>query len=236
MLRPEIISGPALKEVLQSAADAQAPATVAVPLQNQWIAFRGRLAPMERGLLPVRFPGQQPAHPREAMAGKTLQIIIKHRDYRYLGNVALGPGPATGPLSDCLIASPPAQMTRFERRLHRRVDVPSKFDVRVQIRIGDESSPAWTGRAVNLSIGGVQARVSGSLLTFFEPGDIAFVTVTFGADNESFIVYAHFRGGTRDGDMALAGFEFGETGGLEDHHRTVEIITRHLRAFEEAGA
>lgn len=103
------------------------------------------------------------------------------------------------------------------------------------MRIGDDQSPAWAGRAVNLSVGGVQVRTSSSLLAFFEPGDVALVTVSFGVSGETFAAYAHFRGGARDGDMALAGFEFAETGTQQDYIKMLDTIGRHLDEMEKAG-
>jgi c-di-GMP-binding flagellar brake protein YcgR len=235
MLRPDLVTGPLLKRAIQDAVEGQADATIAVPLRNRWIAFRGKLASLTEDWLYLRFPAQRAENPNELMLNRTLQIIIKYRDFRYVGSVSLLRNGAKGPLADCFCAALPKSMKRFERRLLRRVDVPSKFNVRVQICLGDECAPVWAGRAVNLSTGGVQARVSSTLLEFFEPGDIAFVTITFGTEGESFTVYAHFRSGARDGDMALAGFEFGETGSQEDCYKTLEMIGRHLRAFEEVG-
>lgn len=114
MFLPETVSADSLKSSLQLAADAHADATVAISLQNRWVAFRGKLAALADGQLYLRFPPPQPEGPKETLTGKTTQIIIKYRDYRFVGSVSLSASTAEGPLADCLCTALPREMKRFE--------------------------------------------------------------------------------------------------------------------------
>lgn len=227
-------TGQELNAILEDAARNKVRVSIGVQYQNRWLPIRACLLASRQDGLVLKLAGQAP--PKDALDGQTCTLTFKLRSYRYVAESALR-GPVDVRLEDGkpaegFLAKTPQQLARFDRRAHQRLDVPGGAMVRAEFSPGQLTEPRWSGQVLNLSPGGLQLRTSEEALEYFEPGDLLSLSVSFATDAQPLRVSAHFRGGMRDGHMALLGLEFAPTGTPEEFALFLRQVGEQLRKLQ----
>lgn len=215
--------------------------TMTVQHQNRWISFRSRTVAARDGLVVVEVPPpSESIRPEQVLPEQECGINFRLNSYRYFCSAVVS-GPADWPCDDgrqirVMAFQIPAQVEKVERRAFERLDVPSGQIVRACVWVGSSRKPFWYGSVLNVSMGGFQMRATLAALNFFEPGDVASASLSFGAEGEPVLVQAHFRHGDRDATMSLLGFEFASLNMTPQGQEAMRIILAKLDEFRQAGA
>jgi hypothetical protein len=213
--------------------------------QNRWVAFRTRVIVEHEGHLWVALPGGQ----GEAFSpgGRvTLAVNVSHRKYVFTARVD---GCETYRLEDdvesvALRLSCPEAMSRLERRQQLRLPLSGEPVRRATFWLGgpgaqptggDEARPYWSGRILDISLGGLLLRTARDATQFIDVGDIVGVQLVLGSEDETVTLAAQLRHHQPDGEMNLVGFQFVGLGRTPESRAAIELIRREIIETELAG-
>jgi len=172
------------------------------------------------------------AKPEEVLTKEECLVSFRLGSYRYFFD-SKPIGPSEWVMKDgkkivALKIALPVLMERVERRAYERVDIPTEKRIRATIWAGKVQKPIWSGSVVNMSSGGLQMRTVKTALNFFEPGDVVNVAISFKPELEPVTVEGHFRHGTLDGNMCLAGLELASHNLSPQGQEALEVISQQL--------
>lgn len=222
------------------------PATVTVRRRNRWLTYQTRILAQFEDFLWIAYPtlnnaAVQGEFPVREQLGLTFRV--GHRRHVF-PVVAMGREVYTLEGQREQIAMKvtfPEAMHRAERRLRDRIDLPARAVARASFWLGGRvgqpaaasvSAPIWSGRVMNMSLGGIYIRADLEAARYIEVGDLAGVRVTFGGQTgEGVVVDATFRHAERDGDMVLMGFQFAERDSPEETVDTSAEMRKILDPF-----
>lgn len=230
----ELLHGQAAKSLIEAAADRHVQILAMAKDQNRWVTLQSRMVMVADGRVWIEASCANQGGPLASFAEQACCLSFRDRAFRYFFTGSVH-GPESIPGDDGaqgLWITQPQELERIERRAFQRVDVPSGCNVRARLWIGQAQQPAWLGKVVNLSLGGLQVRTAVTARDYFEPGDVVNLAITFDQDDDPITLAAYFRSGANDGDMALMGFEFIALDALPERTAAFDLIRKKVSEFK----
>lgn len=235
-----------IDQVLQSALERQIPVTVTLLENGHWVNQYTRLVEIGPQRVLIEMPvaaaaGQQHEFSPADKIG--LSFKLKHHKYIVSGTVAGRQrhcgldGVERGVLSVCK----PSRMHRLQRRLYIRAVVPDGIIARASLWLGGREAepagvtpqtPVWSGRIMNLSLGGIQVTVSDSGVRLLETGDLLGVRMAFGAGQETVFGDLQLRHIAADGDNTILGLQLLGLEQTSDGRKAIAVLGRRITEFQ----
>jgi c-di-GMP-binding flagellar brake protein YcgR len=240
MAATESVKGDEVAQIASLAARRRAIINLTIQHRNTWLPFQSHiLGVRDRGIW-VDMPAHvEDVNPQDVLIGTECSVSFRLNSHRYFFDTrSVGAAPWTtedGNKVEALRVPLPGEMERLERRAFDRVEIPSSQMVRATIWSGWRQKPVWSGSVTNMSSGGLQIRTARTAMNFFESGDMVNIAVCFGADAQPVAVEAHFRHGTLDGTMCLAGMEFVMQNLSAAGQQAMAVITQRLAKLRQEG-
>jgi len=233
------------RETLRQAVDRHVPATLTFRQENHWATLHSRVLAMTETCLLLELPAPEAGVvlPRPRV-GDDLGVSFKLKHYKHMFASpvrSIEQMNYEGVQIEAVYAACPGSLQRLQRRAYNRVNVPEGRIVRAAFWLGskeDEPSgtspenPVWSGRIVDLSAGGFQARIEGDASSSLEEGALVGVRLAFGPARETVYVDAQFRHVQIEGENAIMGFQFvGLAYGPEGRH-AIDLIAAKVAEFQ----
>ncbi|MHC4561481.1 MAG: flagellar brake protein [Planctomycetota bacterium] len=232
--------------MLARAAAENAAVTLTVRRQNRWVTFRSRFVIEHEGRVWIEQPrmsGQSDIY--DFQKGEEAGLTFRMGHMRYIMSVQVVSEEDYRDKDDrphlALRLKSVGEMQRNQRRLHERVPMPSGQRIRANIWLGGRDSepdeptvgnPVWSGRVIDLSVGGALLRTDREAAEYIQAGDLVGVRVTFGDTEGAAILDAQLRHAQPDNEMAMLGLQFVDTERSEETLTALGLI--HAKV-EELG-
>ncbi len=179
------------RSILAWASERQTSIAASILSEGRWCNLRSHLIQYDANsnVLKILYPivtdgGAQP----EIAAGDDLGISLRrgHKKCVFVCRVLmrLSDEGADGQKTDCLIVRSPQQMRELQRRVYQRIIIPEDQFIAVRLWQGGlpvEGSPCWpicSGRAANVSLGGVLVDIRSDQNPRLGVGEVVGVELT----------------------------------------------------------
>jgi c-di-GMP-binding flagellar brake protein YcgR len=217
----QTITGSDIDEALTAVVENHAPVILTFRQNNAWASQRGHAVEADGKRVLVVVPANENLE-NHLFPGVDVGVSFNLGSRKYIFAAGLQ---KKMPLQDhegeqvlAVMLEKPAEVQRIERRNAVRANVPAGEIVRASFWPGgttakpDKLSPAcptWSGKVLDLSVGGFQLRTHVVATTFFQPRDVVGVCLSFDALAKSVNVNAVLCHHQQEGNgMATIGFEF----------------------------
>ncbi|MFP4054335.1 MAG: PilZ domain-containing protein [Phycisphaerae bacterium] len=221
MALSQTITGRDIDEALQGVAEANAPVIITFRKNNAWSSQKGHAVEADGKRVLVVVPASEDLE-THLFPGVDVGVSFNLGSRKYIFAAALQKRmnlqDHEGEQVLALMLDRPEQVQRVERRRAVRAGVPAGEIVRASFWPGgvkakpDKLSPAcptWSGKVLDLSVGGFQLRTHVVATTFFQSRDVVGVCLSFDALAKSVNVDAVVCHSQSEGNgMATIGFEF----------------------------
>ena len=212
MIAAETVQDDIAHALLQEAATLLSPVRVNGRWQNHWATLHARLAAVQHDQLCLGLDPTQSA-PAWPVEQKLVLNLYWHKEKYLL------------PLRLCdmntldMVVEATGPLVRHNRRLFRRLPLPANRCIRAAFWLGgSESQPQggstvqdalYTGRVVDIGLGGVQIEAAYDAASMFDPGDILGLRLQLDDSKPVALLDARFRHvHLAGGSSALIGLEF----------------------------
>jgi len=211
-----------IHSAMEEAARRRLPVVLVVRHQNQWRTFDCHAMAVREDALLVLLSGEpqhnsqpHPLAPGEAVG---LAFRVAHRKHMAACSVLAVERVETedGAVAGCVHLARPAAMHRMGRS-QPRVEMPSDVVIRGAFWPGgrermptheDPGAPVWSGRILDMSLGGCSIRTDGEAGRYFQAGDVLGLRILFGPQRKNAVLDTQLRHVQPDGEMAVLGFQF----------------------------
>jgi hypothetical protein len=210
-----------------------------------WVNLHSRFIATQDEHVLVELPVLPDGTPHEFVPAEKIGISYKLKHHKYLGSVRVA-GVAQyrleeGTVIPTLALCFPMHMQRLQRRSFARVAVPDGRIVRVSFwpggrenePTGPSETPVWSGKVMDLSAGGFQAKLNTDQPPALDIGDTVGVRIAFGPGESSIYSDAQFRhitSGQDDGEPCV-GFQFVGLVHSENGWATLKVISDKMNEF-----
>ena len=230
-------------EVLAVAVDRRVPVTLTAQRGRSWQVSAARaLARRDEHLL-LELAADPQGQVGRFIPAENIGVSFKMKHHKHIFTatvVAMEQGPA----GEVLVVCRPSRMQRLQRRAYVRAVVPLNRIVRASFWLGGRnaeptggspSTPVWSGRVVNISVGGFQLHVEAAAIQDVESGDTVGVRIVFGMGEQSIYADAEVRHAESVGSRAMIGFRFAGLDQTHEGRAAMQLIAAKVAEYERAA-
>ncbi|MCE5277082.1 MAG: PilZ domain-containing protein [Planctomycetaceae bacterium] len=243
------LTGSAIGQTLAGAVERHIPLTVTVHNGRSWQNLHSRCVGLDSGYLLVEIPRSDSGPCPALQSAQSVGVNFKYKHHKHIFMTTIaGAGSCpdeSGSDVPVLRLTVPVAVQCLQRRAYSRVSVPEGRIVRVSFWAGGVESeptsgsgdtPVWSGRADNLSAGGVQVACGKEVSGYFESGEPVGMHLLFGLGAAGVGIEAQFRHEEPLGQGVLLGFQFVGLEQTEQGCAALREITRWVTQFERESA
>lgn len=239
-----------VRSILAWAAERQSPISASLLTEGRWCILRSQLMQYDPAghALKILYPfvaeeGRQP----EITIGQELGISLRrgHKKCVFVCRVLMRQSDHSdsGQRVDCLILRAPRQMRELQRRVYQRVIIPEDRFVAVRLWQGSlpsQGEPCWpicSGRAANISLGGVLVDIRSEQNPRLGVGELVGVEITHMPSKPPLALEAQYRHCLMTGPERMGlGLQFLGLEHDRPNRTSIAELAGFVRGLRAAGA
>jgi hypothetical protein len=215
------LSNDQINDAIRGAVELRVPIVITYRNDELWMTFYSRFVATDGSHFTIEMPHNEKGGQQTWSPADRIGVSFKYRHYKYVCSATLA-GPTTiqdenGDVREVLSVVSPTQMHRLQRRVYKRVSIPSEESVRATVWLGgsdtrpDSNAPesqSWDGFVDNLSAGGFHMFCQYDVDRLPRIGDEVGLRMSFGSNEEPCLADAMIRHVQRLDDGVSLGLQF----------------------------